>query len=319
MSKRIGRPKGGGINWKNKVMPYVLQLLNSSPTALTLRQIFYKIVSMGLIKKTHNQYDYLGDQIRDYRRDGKIDWDKIEDRTRTTIEYLRYENPTQFIDTQFLVLSHASPNYRGKMWKNQPHYIEVWLESETLVRTVELVTQRYGVPLMVMRGYISDTMISEAIQNRFIDNVRKKCFVLHIGDLDPSGLDMTRDLKNRFDLIGKSIVSLTHFVDIDRIGLSHSQLQHYNKVSYSSPFKTADPRSKKYPYKPNCWELDCLDHTELMEIVEEGIKKHIIDKKIWKKDKIRYQTEKAKLNQIWKKRKKDFDNLNQTLLGDLNP
>lgn len=318
MSKRGGRPKGGGIDWKNKVMPYVLQLLSSSPTALTIRQIFYKVVAMGLIKKTHNQYDYLGDQIRDYRRNGKIDWDKIEDRTRTTIEYLAYESSTQFIDTQFLVLSHASPNYRGSIWKNQPHYIEVWLESETLVRTVELVTEKYGVPLMVMRGYISDTMISEAIDRRFLDNVKKKCFILHIGDLDPSGIDMTRDLKKRFDIIGKSIISLVHFVDIDRVGLSYPQLQKYNKVSYSSPFKIADPRSKTYPYKPNCWELDCLDQTELMEIVEEGIRKHI-DDKIWKRDKVHYQTEKTKLNQIWKKRKKDFDNLRQTLLGDLNP
>lgn len=319
MSKRIGRPKGGGIDWENKVMPYVLQILNSSPTALTVRQVFYKVVAMGLIRKEKNQYDYLGDQIRDYRRNGKIAWDKIEDRTRTTIEYMRYENLTQFIGTQFLVYSYAYSDFRGSMWKNQPHYIEVWLESETLVRTVGLVTQKYGVPLMVMRGYISDTMISEAIQNRFIDNVKKKCFVLHIGDLDPSGLDMTRDLQNRFDIIGKSVVSLTHFVDIDRIGLEHKQLQRFNKVSYSSPFKRADPRSKGYPYKPHCWELDCLDHTELMKIVEEGIENHIIDKNVWKKDKAHYQTEKTKLTKVWKKRKKEFDNLKQTLLGDLNP
>ena len=49
---------------------------------MTLRQVFYQLVSKHIIKNTLGEYKKLSDYLVSARQDGLIPWDWIEDRTR---------------------------------------------------------------------------------------------------------------------------------------------------------------------------------------------------------------------------------------------
>lgn len=84
------------------------------------------------------------------------------------------------------------------MWEFQDYYLELWIEKDALVRLFKDIAQKYQLLLFPSRGYTSLTKIHNAI-NRFEEKTHKgkKCVVLYFGDLDPSGWDIYRNIKER--------------------------------------------------------------------------------------------------------------------------
>jgi hypothetical protein len=76
--------------------------------------------------------------------------------------------------------------------------------------------------------------------------------VLHLGDHDPSGLDMTRDLRDRLSLYSRAAV------DVQRVALNMDQVGVFNPPPNFA--KESDKRFEAYrrQYGDQCWELDAL-------------------------------------------------------------
>ena len=228
---------------------------------LTLRQLYYQLVSSDILENKVQNYAKLSRILTDARLCGFVDWEIIEDRIRIP------QRPSQW-DSISDIVSAALSQYRKDRHYSQENYIEVWVEKDALSGILEPITKKYHLNLMVNRGYSSITAMfnaSQRLQNE-IDK-GKECTILYLGDHDPSGLDMIRDIKDRMSTF--QIDDL----DVNQIALTQSQIKKYNPPP--NPAKENDPRSKWYieEFGYTSWELDALKPQVLTKLLESKITK----------------------------------------------
>jgi len=229
---------------------------------LTLRQLFYQLVSRNVIRNTRSEYSNLSVIVTKGRKAGYIDWDAIEDRIRVPYRHYHVENVLGALDRAYC-------NYRLDRQAGQDVYIEVWVEKDALFNVLLPVTDRYHVYLLVNRGYPSTTAIYDA-SLRYIeaDEEGKAGIIFYIGDHDPSGLDMVRDIEERMEEFG----AFPHLV---RIALTWEQIQeHKPPANYT---KIRDPRAEWYisQYGVDCWEVDALPPEVLNKLVTEAVESKV--------------------------------------------
>lgn len=228
---------------------------------LTLRQLYYQFVSRDLIPNSQKSYSRLGDIISNARLNGDIDWRAIKDRTRQLKENLHFENPAEAIEN-------ISEWYKIDTRADQETYIECWVEKEALVGVVERACRRLDIPFFACRGYVSQTAMYEA-SKRFqeIQDQYKNVIILHLGDHDPSGIDMTRDIAERLN------ITFGIPVEIRRIALNMPQIEKYNPPP--NPAKLTDSRVGGYlkKYGSQSWELDALDPKTITALIEKETNK----------------------------------------------
>lgn len=228
--------------------------------SLTLRQLYYQFVARALLANTERNYKRLGNIISDARRAGLIDWDAIEDRTR----YLRRNN---FWESPQSILQSAVNSYHRDLWANQPCRIEVWIEKDALVGVIADKCEELDVPYFSCRGYVSDSEMWSASGRMFRQTKKhQQVIVLHLGDHDPSGIDMTRDIEGRLKLF-----SFSAPIEIRRLALTMEQIGEINPPP--NPAKFTDSRYEGYvaEYGDESWELDALEPQYIVDLIEQAI------------------------------------------------
>lgn len=221
---------------------------------LTLRQLYYQMVSRDILVNSQKSYDRLGAIISDGRLTGLIDWDAIEDRTRNLAGLQDWDSPEQIVKV-------ARNSYRIDHWENQPVRPEVWVEKEALAGVVQRACQPLDVDFMSCRGYMSQSeMHSAALRFQRYNDAGQVPLVIHLGDHDPSGIDMTRDIYDRLDLFMGGL-------EVRRIALNYDQIEEYNPPP--NPAKVTDSRAGSYMsiYGRSSWELDALDPDVLVDLI----------------------------------------------------
>jgi len=227
---------------------------------LTLRQLYYQFVARGFIENTEREYKQLGSIIDHGRLAGEIDWLSIVDRTRQVKEHSHWDSPSD-------ILQSAADSYALDSRADQPVYIEVWVEKEALVSVLERACGPLDVPYFACKGYVSQSAMWRAAV-RIDDKLRaKQCtkaVILYLGDHDPSGIDMSRDIQDRLDIFGIS-------VSVRRIALNLDQIEQYNPPA--NPAKVTDSRCANYiaEYGNESWELDALDPRTINELISREI------------------------------------------------
>ena len=228
---------------------------------LTLRQLYYQFVARDIIPNTEKSYKRLGKIINDARMAGYLDWSAIEDRTRSLTSWVRRVNPKQAIEL-------ARGSYGIDMWLNQSRRVEVWVEKEALAGVIHNICGEWDVPYFSCRGYVSQSE-QYAAGRRFKLHHHKSgqsTVVLHLGDHDPSGIDMTRDNDDRL-----SMFSGRADVEVRRIALNRDQIDEYNPPP--NPAKVTDARFEQYSmiYGDESWELDALEPSVLVDLIRDHI------------------------------------------------
>lgn len=227
---------------------------------LTLRQLYYQFVAQDLIPNTEKSYKNLGSIINNGRLSGLIDWKAIEDRTRNLRKLSHWDNPAD-------IVSACVDQFRVDKWSGQRSYCEVWIEKDALVGVIEKVCKTWDVPHFSCRGYVSQSEMYDAAK-RFIDKEvdidREECILFHLGDHDPSGIDMTRDIKERLELFGAN-------VHVCRIALSMDQIEEFTPPP--NPAKVTDSRFESYKvlYGDESWELDSMPPNVISSVIENHI------------------------------------------------
>lgn len=162
--------------------------------SLTLRQLYYQFVSRDLIRNSQREYKRLGSIVNDGRLAGLIDWDAIEDRTRNLMSLAHWDTPASIVQS-------ISRQFRIDRWEGQPFRPEVWIEKDALVGVIEGVCNRNDVPFFSCRGYTSQSELWGAAQRLgSYAAAGQQPVIIHLGDHDPSGIDMTRDIEDRLNL-----------------------------------------------------------------------------------------------------------------------
>lgn len=219
---------------------------------LTLRQLYYQLVTKNLLENKERSYKNLGNLVSDARLAGMLDWDAIEDRVRVP------RSPSEFTGLRELADA-ALATYRLPRWADQEAYVELWVEKDALAGVLEPLASENHVTLMVNRGYSSQSAMYEA-GARFQEHPGKKLILFYLGDHDPSGEDMVRDIRVRLDLFGAP-------VDVQKIALTMAQIEHYRpppnpaKMSDSraagTSRSTADLHGRSTPCRPRCSPASC--------------------------------------------------------------
>jgi len=229
---------------------------------MTVRQVFYQLVSRGVIEKTEREYDNtVGRLLTKMRRDGRIPYGWIADNTR----WMR--KPRTFASMQGM-LNLTAETYRRAIWNEQPAYVEIWLEKDALAGVLMEETIPWDVPLMVTRGYASLSYLHEAAET--IAEQGKPAFLYYFGDYDPSGVDIPRKVEKTLRELAPS--AEIHF---QRMAVTEEQILEFNLPT--RPTKATDSRSKSFGRESV--EVDAIPPKHLREIAQRCIVQHV-DKRI---------------------------------------
>lgn len=217
---------------------------------VTVRQLYYRLVAKALIANNDKEYRKVQSVITDARYAGLIDWDAVEDRNREPMRPREWSSGRQALDA---VIS----GFRMNRWANQPFYVELWVEKAALAGILEPICNDYHITLMVNRGYSSASAMKESAE-RIRAAVRSGVnrphpIVLYIGDHDPSGLDMPRDIKARL-----LEFECPDYIDVRPVALTMAQIEEHNPPP--NPVKLKDVRSEAYvsQFGHESWEADAL-------------------------------------------------------------
>jgi hypothetical protein len=261
---------------------------------LTLRGLYYRLVARDLFpesrkwsknkagkfvldpegtKNADPNYKWLGDIINDARLAGMFDWDYLEDTTRQLRDLAHWDSPEA-------IMRAVASQYRTDRWAVQPCHVEVWVEKDALVSVIQGVCQANDVGFFSCRGYTSQTAMHEAAQRliaiRDAGRKRRALVIIHLGDHDPSGIDMSRDIEGRLNLFGC-------FPTVQRIALNMDQVEQYDPPP--NPAKLTDSRSGDYiaNYGDESWELDALDPSVLIALIQDEIE-YWRDDVLWERE-----------------------------------
>ncbi len=242
---------------------------NAMNLKLTVRQLYYRFVAKGLIENTYRSYKNLANTIDLGRKRGLIDWADIEDRTRNVERPNVWKSPAD-------IMSAVANQYKEDPWIGQEYRIEVWVEKEALVGVIEQACEELRVPFLACRGYLSQSEAYDA--GKRFQGLRRnglKPVVLHLGDHDPSGIDMTRDNTDRITEFSRGSV------EVVRLALNRDQIDEYDPPP--NPAKETDSRFETYreEHGDESWELDALEPTVIIDLVQEAIRERITDQDAW--------------------------------------
>jgi hypothetical protein len=248
---------------------------------LTLRQTYYQFVARGWIPNKDSEYKRLGNIIADGRLAGLIDWEAITDRTRNLRQNSHWDSPGDIMDS-------AAASFAYDKWADQKYRIECWIEKDALVGILESACEPLDVPYFSCRGYTSISEVwSAAMRLKAWRRKGQRILILHLGDHDPSGIDMSRDIVDRIGIFGVK-------VEFKRLALNMDQVQQYNPPP--NPAKSTDARYKHYraTHGDESWELDALDPVVLKALIRDNIVAHR-DQAAWEAAVAREVAAKARL------------------------
>lgn len=293
----------------------VIEDYSSQGYTLSLRQLYYQLVSKNVVPNTEQSYSRVGNIIADARMAGLADWDMIEDRNRSTMKNNHWGRPEE-------IVAAAAKQFRIDRWAMQPNYVEVMVEKQALEGVLEPVCRELDVPFTSNKGYSSVSMMFEAgqrLKEKFARRVNDRglitkhdrrftlaeyskdeakfqsiftcevssdgnpmfsltkkgikegwprIVVLYMGDHDPSGIDMTRDVRERLSLFSDFTP-----LEVHRLALNMEQVEELNPPE--NPAKMTDSRAKSYVEKfgSSSWELDAVKPEQLASLVSGQIVK----------------------------------------------
>jgi hypothetical protein len=247
---------------------------------ITLRTLYYQFIARDLFpesrrdaalgtKNTEKNYKWLGQIISDARLAGLIDWTHLQDSGRESHGGdAGWGEPRNIIE-------YGAQNYNISRWDGQEHYVEVWVEKQALEDIVARPCDTWNVRYFACKGYVSlSAMYESAVRlKRISRETGRQLTIIHLGDHDPSGIDMSRDIQDRLALFGTD-------AEVIRIALNMDQVEQYDPPP--SPAKLSDSRAADYidRFGDDSWELDALEPQVLDGLIAEQITSRL-DMDLW--------------------------------------
>jgi hypothetical protein len=230
---------------------------------MTLRGVYYRLVSAGAVDKTEQAYRLVGRQLVKLRRERRVRYSWITDGLRLT------RKPESWSDLDDM-LAAAAASYRRALWDDQAAKVIVLSEKDAISGVVYPVTERWDVELGIVRGYSSVTFC-HSIAETVIENVKrgKVTYLYQLGDHDPSGVDAWRDFRAK--VIEFAELTDLGFVGFERLAVTPAQITDMGLPT--RPTKSTDSRARGFDGRSV--EVDAIPASRLRQIVEDAITSHI--------------------------------------------
>lgn len=265
---------------------------------MTLRQVYYQLVSKQVIANKVSQYKRLSNALVAARQQGLIPWEWVEDRLRRPRTPAMWRSVKHFgesVGPQYrrnVFATKADLRFDGKvpqttadferMPKDEDLYplwqsrrVEVWLEKDALSGIFEDILDHYGVTLHVGRGFTSWTSLKDMAGvwhkwEHYNDDKRYCAGVtlLTFSDFDPSGWNMVDDLDER-------LAFFSAWPNIVRCALLPEDVDEYNLPPAFA--KDSDTRKAAFVelHGDVAVELDALPIEALQERIVEKVEEHM--------------------------------------------
>ena len=240
------------INWPD-VVARAAEIVRGYETGVTLRQLFYRLVSESRIPNTKLAYDALSRHTARARREGTFP--ALIDRTRDIHRLTSFDGHED-------ALTWLRSIYRRDRTEGQENSLYVGVEKHGLVELLRHWFGDLGVPIISFGGYASQTYVDEVAAD--VEQQGRPAILIYAGDFDPSGMDIPRDFVGRAGCFG----------EVHRIALSAEQIQEYDLPP--QPGKEGDPRAASFVREHGELvqvELDALPPDVLRELYSEAIAK----------------------------------------------
>lgn len=246
----------------------IIEEYEAQNLSMTLRQLFYQMVARDVLPNSSASYNQLKGAVSEGRMAGLVSWAAIEDRTRNLQGLQTHSSPAAAFRA-------ARASFRLDLWADQPWRPEVWVEKEALAGVVGDICDRLRVDYFAVRGYNSQSEQWRA-GRRFAHYVSKgqRPIVFHLGDHDPSGIDMTRDNRDRLSMFAGTPVI------VERLALNFSQIEELRPPP--NPAKMTDSRAADYVerYGYQSWELDALSPAYIRDLISSAVRR-VRDEAVW--------------------------------------
>lgn len=238
----------------------ILSEYEADGLVVTLRQLYYQFVQRDLIPNNVLSYRRLARVLSDGRLAGLIDWEAIEDRGRRPLLWRTYNDAAQCVHE-------ALDSFCLDRWVRQPKHVELWVEKDALSSVLTPIADRFQAPMVVNKGYRSTSAMYGAAQ-RMIET-GKPVALLYLGDFDPSGEDMVRDIAERLGMFG------VHDLTVEKLALNPDQIKKYKPPP--NPAKVQDPRAAEFirRHGASSWEVDALNPRTLTDLITRAFEAHI--------------------------------------------
>jgi len=252
--------------WKTTIelMDNIEAVLDRFPdVVMSSRQIAYQLVSRGQLENNEPQKERVGRFVVDMRRSGRIDNDRIRDRTRNKHQRSGWAS----IEDAMLALQQQ---FRLNYWAEQPTIPIVILEKAALEGVVASACDKYGAGLWVIRGFNAFSFNWELAKEilRLVEEEGKRVVVGYLGDFDPSGLEIERVVRDE-------VLGFGARPEWRREGLLLEDFDEFDLVNV--PTKATDSRTSRYveTFGDRGAELDALDPEELQRRIVAFVEEHI--------------------------------------------
>jgi len=253
------------IDWVNDILTEYRALGYD----LTTRQVYYQLVAKDLIPNNPKSYNRIKGIVSQGRLAGLIDWDMIVDRTRGVVVPAHWESPAEIVET-------AAEQFRIDKWEDQPRHVEVMVEKQALEGVLIPVCRDLDIAFTANKGYSSSSAMYRA-GKRLARAARegKEIFILYLGDHDPSGMDMDRDIIERLEMFSEYSLAFR------RLALLMEQIDQMNIPE--NPAKVSDSRAPAYiaEFGDASWELDAMKPQQLAEVVNLTVE-NLRDEDLWR-------------------------------------
>jgi hypothetical protein len=254
---------------KNRALVERAKAILQAEHPMTLRQLFYRLVSAGALGNARKDYTRLGSVTTRLREAGDVPMHWIVDHVRSTLKPSSWSGLGSFVERW-------RNAYRKDFWASLPCCVEVLVEKDAIAGSIQPVTEEYDIRLRVCRGYSSVSFAAEIAG--LWERVRKPIHAYYLGDFDPSGFDLERDLKAKLGRYsGKLIGGRDDGAPVSwtRLAIAEEDFAAFDLVRL--PVKQADRRARAFiqAHGDDCAEVDALPPDELRNRVEEAICSHI--------------------------------------------
>ena len=257
------RPRGFIDNWNPK--PHTSDLVgnvsailsdNADISPLTLRQIFYLLVTGYEYEKTERAYKRLCEAMNKARRASLIDMDDIRDDGLRKDEPHGWDGERQFVRS----VKQWAAEFRLNRQQDQPVHLMVWCEAGGMLPQLASYCRDFGVPVLSSGGF--DSVTTKHNFARDASGDFNKVEILHIGDHDPSGVHMCssldEDLSAFVEYYGGEI-------EVTRLAVIPEQIDRLRLPT--SPAKVTDNRS----FQGRTTQAEAIPPRTLKSIVQDAI------------------------------------------------
>ena len=266
------------------IIDAIEKVLDSIDGSVSTRQMYYQLISIGVIPPNDSGYNKIQRLLVEMRRSGVISSNRICDRTRSKHQRSSWGGLND-------ILLSAKISYRRDYWGDQDTAVFIAVEKQALEGVFSEVCDDYGVGLFVLRGYPSYSLLYDwAEEIKELNQDGKDVMIYYFGDFDASGVHIDESVAGQILEFGAEFT-------FERVGVLPEDIKNFNLMTL--PVKRTDSRAKLFiaKYGGQCVELDALPPNELKRRIR-GVIQDNINVKRWERIGQIEKEEKITLNSL---------------------